>query len=173
MKKLLLPLIFCLLAALSVAAVPDRKTVRQAIAVIESNDTGEALAKAIPTVISYAMDSPDVVMVATPETTPWMLDALKLDKKQASVVRALLLASYAAGCIKHQFAVGKIDPNPYEGWLHTFRRYRLLKRNLSFVSPATEKLIELEARGKLWAYAAQIAKKYAAAAKTPPSPHRP
>jgi hypothetical protein len=158
MRKILVT-ILALFSVISAFAVTDKKTVLDAIAVIESSHDGDAIGNAIPIVMKFADESPDVVLFASAEATPWIFEDLKLGKDQKEVVDSLLLASYAAGSIKHQLAIEKLDRNPYEGWLLAIAKYKELKQKVDFTSPGMEKLCELQKSGKLKAFGEEIIKK--------------
>ena len=155
MRKILVT-VLALFSVISVIAVTDKKTVLDAIAVIESSHDAEAIGNAIPIIMKFADESHDVVLFVSSEAAPWIFEDLKLSKDQKEVVDSLLLASYAAGLIKHQLAIGKLDRNPYEGWLLVIAKYEELKQKIEFTSPGMEKLCELKKSGKLKAFGEEI-----------------
>jgi hypothetical protein len=158
MKRLFFISLFVLCMSAAAIAVPDKKAALDAIAVIETSHDGEALGNAIRVVINFAQDSPDVLLLVSKEATPWILEELKLTKDQNEVVGSMLLASYAAGSIKHQLTLGKTDENPYEGWLLALKSYEHLKLKIDFTSPGMEKLLKLQSEGKLKAYGEKLLK---------------
>ncbi|MBK8474987.1 MAG: hypothetical protein IPL39_01405 [Opitutaceae bacterium] len=158
MRKILVTTL-ALFSVISAFAVTDKKTVLDAIAVIESSHDGEAIGDAIPIVMKFADESPDVVLFVSAEVAPWVFEDLKLSKEQKEVVESLLLASYAAGSIKHQLAIGKLDKNPYEGWLLALTKYEELKQKIQFVSPGMEKLQKLQKSGKLKSFGEELIRK--------------
>ena len=159
MKKILLTTLLFIVGGATALAVPDKKTVLDAIAVIETSHDGVALGAAIPTVIQFAKESPDVMLIASADATPWLIEEIKLPKEQAETVKSLLLASYAAGAIKAQLAQGKLDGNPYPGWLPAIKKYQELKQRFTFKIPGMEKLCRLQDEGTLQAFADEVARK--------------
>jgi len=159
MRKILFTVLLCLISAMTARAAPDKKATLEAIRVIESSPKGEGIVEALQVVLQFADESPDVVMLASPEAMPWFQEKWKLKKAESEAVKALLMASYSAGVIGHQLKIGKADKNPYIGWLRVIERYEVAKDVWKFESPGIQKLIALQKEGKLEAYAAEVSAK--------------
>ena len=159
MRKILFPALLLLISAMTADAVPDKNATLEAIRVIESSKKGEGVVEALQVVLQFADESPDVVMLASPEAMPWFDEKWKLKKVESEAVKALLMASYSAGIIGHQLETGKADNSPYVGWLRVIERYEVVKDVWKFESPGIKKLIALQKDGKLEAYAAKVSAK--------------
>jgi hypothetical protein len=150
-----------------------RAQVLDAIRAFDSNAAGTLLAadsddqisdglkKSSATIIRYAFESDDVVVDLGTDSVPWCDVKKGLDGVPNSGTRGLLLAAYLSGSVKAQLLSGKLDPNPYPGWVAMLRLYRAIKVRDGTRIPEIESLLARQMDGSLESYAAEAVRRSA------------
>ena len=149
-----------LLAALMVlpsvvqAAAPTEQEVRVAIDAIETDPLAAAKTQHLKTVMTFAEESPDVMVMLDPELLPMWSD--KTDPHAP-----LLNAAIVAGNVKSQLDSKKNKDDSYAGLQMLFKTYHAIQASeKDYKVEAIEKLEALDKEGKLKEKVEQVQKKH-------------
>jgi hypothetical protein len=122
----------------------SKKNVLEALSIFEKDPLSAEGKKALAIIIVYAEKSEDVLIVISPEVTPW------ISEKCSSEYNPVLIGSFIAGNLKSQLEKGKKENNAHSGLQETFNVYKLIKeKDKSFNSPGLDKLMKLDSENKL------------------------
>ncbi len=99
---------------------------------------------AAPAIMIYAKDSEDVTVSLNPSALPWLEAGERLPHND------LLIAAFIGGNVRRQLLDAKLEDSPVDGLRCVFKAYAKIRESEpSFRSPAIERLIRLDAAGKL------------------------
>jgi hypothetical protein len=149
-------LMTCLVAVPYVAhaAVPTEQEVRAAIDAIEKDPVAAARTDHLKTVMTFAEESPDVMVMLDPELLP--LWANKTDPHAP-----LLNAAFVAGNVKSQLDSKKNKDDSYAGLQMMFKAYHAIQASeKEYKVEAIDKLEALDKEGKLKEKVEQVQKKH-------------
>lgn len=135
----------------------------KACATFDHEPLGKAGRAAAATILRFTDKSPKVLVVLSPDSTPWM------GAKNLSIeYQSLLLAAFAAGNIRAQLEAKEARDRLYDGWLQVFRTYAKMKAaNPKLSVPPIEELISKRDAGTLRAHEKEVERRNAAAQGLP------
>jgi hypothetical protein len=116
---------------------------------------GRAVATASHTILKYSLESDDVVVDLGAASVPWFDARRNLSDAADSGERGILLVAYLSGSVRAQLMSGKVDPNPYPGWIAMLRLYHALKISEGVSIPEIEALAARQMDGTLQPFAAE------------------
>ena len=151
-----LMMVVCLVALPHVArgGVPTEQEVRAAIDTIEKDPLAAAKTDHLKTVMTFAEESPDVLVMLDPELLP--LWANKSDPHAP-----LLNAAFVAGNVKSQLDSKKNKDDSYAGLQIMFKAYHAVQASeKGYMVEAIDKLEALDKEGKLKEKVEQVQKKH-------------
>jgi len=170
MKSLFtLTLLLCLAALTVQAAPPSRQDALAAIATLETDLLSESAIHAARVINQFAQQSDEVTFTVGRETAPWVLEKRQHNERDDALY-AMLLSVYLAGNAKTQLESGKVEDDPYSGWLAVIRAYRLLQTKRTIVIPSVEALAAMEDKGTLQQHAEEVKAANKQPAPPPTSP---
>ena len=148
--------LMCLLLSrpASAAAVPTVEEVRAAIAAIETDPLNAEKAGHVKTVMTFAEESPDVLIMLDREILPTWGD--KQDPRAP-----LLSAAFVAGNVKAQLDAKKNKDDSYAGLQTLFKVYHAVQASdKDYKVDAIDKLEALDKEGKLQAKVEEVQKRH-------------
>ena len=138
----------------SAAAVPTVEEVRAAIAAIETDPLNAEKAGHVKTVMTFAEESPDVLIMLDREILPTWGD-------QKDPRAPLLNAAFVAGNVKAQLDAKKNKDDSYAGLQTLFKVYHSIQADdKDYKSEAIDKLEALDKEGKLQAKVQEVQKRH-------------
>lgn len=153
MKHLLLVLLLCAAGSVLAESEPviTKEMALQAATLFRKADPFSEDARGYAAIlIQFTEKSPAVVVEISRKAVPFLEN-----KKIRQQELAILLAAFVAGNIDSQLLRGKKKDDPYAGDLQVIETYREMRKKKSRLKiPEIEKLMELEAAGKLKAHLA-------------------
>lgn len=133
--------------------------VLKACATFDREPASKAGRAAAATILQFTDQSPKVLVIISPYSTPWMGM-----KGVTTENQALLLAAFSAGNIRAQLQANEVRDHPYDGWMQVFRTYAKLKAAHPKLSvPPIEDLISKRDAGTLRAHEKEVEQRHAAA----------
>ena len=151
-----LMLLICLvtLPRVTNAAVPTEQEVRAAIEAIAKDPLAAAKTDHVQTVMTFAEESPDVMIMLEGEILPTWAD--RSDRHAA-----LLNAAFVAGNVKSQLDSKKNKDDSYAGLQMMFKAYHAIQASeKDYKVEAIDKLEALDKDGKLKEKVEQVQKKH-------------
>ncbi|MBX9678264.1 MAG: hypothetical protein K2X38_05825 [Gemmataceae bacterium] len=152
----------CALGALAQNPMVTVEDARKALAGFLADPLKESAKDDAKKIVTFAMESPDVVVVMGEEETAWIKENAKNKKDYAG----LLLAAFIAGNIQTQLDLGEKRNDVYSGAIQVMKTYReIRKKDPEFQSPAVEGLLKKHRDGTLLRHLAEIQEKRDAAVR--------
>jgi hypothetical protein len=134
-------------------AMPTVKEVRAAIDAIERSPLTAQEAGHIGTVMAFAQESPDVIILMDPELTAFA-------GNQADKHAPLLMSAFIAGNIKGQLNNKKAKDDSYSGLQTVFKVYHVIQASeKEYKNASIDNLEALDKQGKLKAKVEEAQKK--------------
>lgn len=123
------------------ALLPEN--VLEAIHQFDQNPRSQKALEAMPKIMQYLVESPDVTVVLEDSVCPWM-------REKNCPQRPLLLVAYVAGNIEAQIEKKECKDHPYAGACQVLRTYHQLRENSDIAEiEVLEEWNSMKADGKL------------------------